>query len=126
MSQTTTQAGSWEYKHENTCDLFNPHHEISEEVAAVVEAFDAIEGCRAVAAGCNTCTSHALANDDEVSAYVYYVAQSETQDGSVYFGYGGHDAEAVAHQLIGVAARLGVEFDWSGHTSEKVLIGGGE
>jgi len=126
MSQTTTQTGSWEYKHEDTCDLFNPHHEIPEEVAAVVEGFDAIEGCRAVAAGCNTCTSHALAHDDEVSAYVYYVAQGRPQDGAVYFGYGGHDAAAVAHQLIGVAAALGVEWDWSGDTSKKVRIGGGE
>jgi hypothetical protein len=118
------QTSSTEYKHEETCWLFEPHHTIPEDVAAVVEAFDDLEGCRAVAAGCNSCTSHALGHDDDVSAYVYYVAQSDPQDGAVYLGYGGHDAAAVAHQLIGVAARLGVEWDWSGDTSKKVRIGG--
>jgi hypothetical protein len=123
---TIAHTSSTEYKHEDTCDLFDRHHTIPDDVAAVVEAFDDLEGCRAVAAGCNTCTSYALANDEDVSAYVYYVAQSDPQDGSVYFGYGGHEAEAVAHQLIGVAAGLGIEWDWSGDISKKVRIGGGD
>jgi len=114
-----TKVGSQQFKHEDACPLFNPHHEIPQEVAEVVESFNKSDGSKAVAAGCNTCTSHALHNDDDVDSYVYYVAQNSS-DGSVFFGFG---SEAAAHQLIGCAVQNGVEYDWNGETTQKVLIG---
>jgi len=115
----TTRVGSKQFKHEDACPLFNPHHTVSDDVAAVVEAFDDLEDCRAVAAGCNTCSSHVMHNNDDVERYVYYVAQNST-DGGVYFGF---DSKQTAYQLIGVAVENGVEYDWNGETSQKVLIG---
>jgi len=117
-----TVVESAQYKHDDACPLFNPRHTIPQPVADVIEAFDSMDGCRAVAAGCNTCSSHALAADDDVDAYVYYVAQNSS-DGGVYFGFGGDaDAEAVAYQLIGCAVEEGVDYEWTGDTSKKVLI----
>lgn len=112
------------YKHEDACELFNFSHEIPEEVAEVVEAFDEPVNQRAVAAGCNTCSSHEMHENPEVSRYVYYVAQSEGGDG-VYFGYGGSPTPAaVAEQLVETAEEQGVAAEWDGDTSTKVLIGG--
>jgi len=114
------------YKHEDACELFNPSHEIPEEVADVVEAFDDKDRCRAVASGCNTCSSYEMEENDDVFMYVYYVAQSQT-DGGVYFGYGGDPSiENVARQLVECAEEQGVNAEWDGDTSTKVLIGGGD
>jgi len=120
---TSDRVGSEQYRHADTCDLFSPYHTIPEEVAEVVEAFDSMDGHRAVAAGCNTCTSHALHEDDDVDAYIYYVAQMDGGD-SVFFGYGGTDSKAAAYTLIGLAEELGVSHEWNGETTQKVLIGG--
>jgi hypothetical protein len=112
------------YKHEDTCEHFSPSHEIPEEVAEVVEAFDEPVNQRAVAVGCNTCSSYKMRENPEVSRYVYYVAQSEYDDG-VYFGYGGSPTPtAVAEQLVETAEKQGVNAEWDGDPSTKVLIGG--
>lgn len=123
MSETTqTTVGSEQFKHEDACPLFNPLHEVSQDVATVVEAFNEHEGNKAVASGCNTCSSHVMHNNPDVDSYVYYVAQNSS-DGGVFFGY---DSKATAYQLIGIAVQNGIEYDWNGEMSQKVLIGGSE
>lgn len=121
MTAISHRVSSTEYKHEDTCNLFNPHHSIPEDVAEVLEAFNELEGHRAVAAGCNTCSAHALNQEEGVEAFVYYVAQNDSD--AVYFGYGGTDAKAVAYTLIGLAEELDVSHEWNGETSQKVLLG---
>jgi len=114
--QTGNMVGSERFKHSETCDLFNPRHSIPSEIADIVAELDGMDGFSAVSGGCNSCTAHLL---DEG---VYYVAQNSS-DGGVYFGFGGDaDAEAVAYQLIGCAVEEGVDYEWSGDTSKKVLI----
>jgi len=120
-SQTLIE--SQQFKHDDACPLFNPRHAVGQDVATVVEAFNESEGHKAVASGCNTCSSHAMHHNDDVDAYAYYVAQSGGNGEGVYFGY---DSEATAYKLIGIAAQNGIEYEWDGDTSTKVLIGGSE
>jgi len=114
--------GSEQFKHDDACPLFNPHHEVSQDVATVLEQFNEQDGCKGVAAGCNTCSSHVMHNNEDVDRYAYYVAQSNGGDG-VYFGY---DSEATAYQLIGIAVENNIDYHWDGDTGTKVLIGSDE
>jgi len=118
-----TKVGSQQFKHEDACPLFNPHHTVSQDVATVVEAFNDCDNHKAVASGCNTCSSHVMHNNDDVDAYAYYVAQSGGNGDGVYFGY---DSEATAYQLIGICVENNIEYEWDGDTSTKVLIGASE
>ncbi len=115
--------GSDEFKHDDACPLFNPRHMVSQDVATVVETFNETDGHKAVAAGCNTCSSHAMHENDDVDAYAYYVAQSGGDGDGVYFGY---DSEATAYTLIGICVENNIPYHWEGDTSKKVLIGASE
>jgi len=121
-NNATVMVGSGQFKHEDACPLFNPLHEVSEDVATVLKEFNSHEGCKGVAAGCNTCSSHVMHNNPDVDRYAYYVAQNRT-GGAAYFGY---DSEATAYQLIGIAVENGIDYHWDGDTTTKVLIGDSE
>jgi len=108
-----TRVSSEQYKHEDSCNLFNPHHTIPESVSDVVDDLRTMEGMNAVAGGCNTCTAHVL---DEG---VYFVAQHGEPD-TVYFGY---TSEKAAYTLTGLCEQHGIEYDWNGNTSKKVAVG---
>jgi len=107
------RTASEQFKHDDTCGLFNPQHTIPDEVAEVVETLRDMDGIDAVAGGCNGCTAPLL--DDGV----YYIAQHGEPD-SVYFGY---TSESAAYTLIGVCQQLGVKYDWNGDESKKVAVG---
>ena len=104
---------SAEFKHDDTCNMFNPHHTIPNEVAEVVEALRDLPGFNAVAGGCNGCTAPVL------DYGVYYIAQHGEPD-TVYFGY---SDKVAAHTLVGVCDDLGVPCDWTGDVSKKVAVG---
>jgi len=104
---------SEQYKHDDTCGLFNPEHTIPEAVSDVVDDLRGMDGVEAVAGGCNGCTAPLLDHG------VYYVAQHGSPD-VVYFGY---TDEAAAHTLIGACVEQGVAWDWTGETSKKVAVG---
>jgi len=104
---------SEEFKHSETCNLFNPMHSIPAEIAEVVEELNNLDGFEAVSGGCNGCTAPLL--DDGV----YYIAQHGYPD-RVYFGF--TDKEA-AYTLIGACVEAGLEYDWDGTTSKKVAVG---
>jgi len=110
---TEARTSSTEYKHDDTCGLFNPHHTIPTDVAEVVEAMRDMDGVEAVAGGCNGCTAPVM--DDGV----YYIAQHGKPD-SVYFGF---TSESAAYTLIGVCQQLGVPYTWDGDETTKVLVG---
>ena len=107
------RTASEQFKHDDTCGLFNPHHTIPEEVAEVVEEVSDMDTFDAVAGGCNGCTAPLLDHG------VYYVAQHGEPD-VVYFGYTG---EGAAYALIGACVEHGVAYDWTGDTSKKVAVG---
>jgi len=107
------RTASEQFKHDDTCGLFNPQHTIPDKVAEVVETLRHMDGIDAVAGGCNGCTAPLL--DDGV----YYIAQHGEPD-SVYFGY---TSESAAYTLIGVCQQLGVKYDWNGDGSKKVAVG---
>lgn len=113
MARNTARMSSAQYKHRQTCGLFNPEHTIPENVSDVVDELRTMKGIDAVAGGCGSCTNHALNHG------VYYIAQGGDTD-TVYFGY---TDEAAAYTLIGVCEQLGVEYDWNGDTGKKVAVG---
>jgi hypothetical protein len=101
------------FKHSDTCGLFNPHHSIPDDVAEVVEAARDMDGFNAVAGGCSGCTTPLLDHG------VYYIAQHGEPD-SVYFGF---SDEAAAYTLVGICVELGVPYTWDGDMTTKVLVG---
>ena len=112
-TDANARTDSKQFKHSDTCNMFNPHHTIPEEVADVVESMRDMDGINAVAGGCNGCTAPVMDRG------VYYIAQHGEPD-SVYFGY---TDESAAYTLIGVCQQLGVPYTWDGDTGTKVLVG---
>jgi hypothetical protein len=108
-----TRVDSTEFKHSDTCGLFNPHHSIPERVANVVRTLRDMDDFEAVAGGCNGCTVHTMDHG------VYYIAQHGEKD-YVYFGY---TDKSAAYTLIGACEQAGVEHDWDGDFSSKVAVG---
>jgi len=128
--RSTTQRGftsSAEYKHENSCGLFEQNYAIRNEHAELLDEIAAEYGddVDVGAAGCNAC----FTSGRPLSAF--YIAQIDTSAEDFYLKFDTDtderddlpDREEFGKEICRLADALGVKWSWTGDTRKAIHIG---